>query len=115
MRIKFAIIVSMLLTNVSFAYEIQNNPDKRMSIGISYNRNHLNGDYELKSISLSDYGTLIQNTYGGDLRFPIASFLTFSVGGGYTTTSLGLGVLDKDERWNMKGYNLNAGIRVYIP
>lgn len=114
MKLKIALAI-VLMAELAQAYEIKENPDRKISIGFNFDRYSLKGDYELLNLKLPDFGNLTQNNFRGDLRIPMASFLTFSIGGGDTTQDLGLGVIDKDERWKMKGYNLNAGVRLYLP
>ena len=113
---KVMLILGMVLcARVGFAYEIKGNPDMRPSIGFNFDRTDQSGDYESHILKFTDAGTLVQNNFRGDIRLPITSFLTFSVGGGYSTTTLGLSIITPDERWRMKGYNLSAGFRIFIP
>lgn len=115
-KMKGVLLAALLLLPTTLsAYEVPDNPDRKISIGVNYDRYDLGGDYELGAFKATDAGTLIQNNFRADIRLPLSSFFTLSVGGGYSTQSLGLFIVHRDERWNMKGYNLNAGLRLYIP
>ena len=116
---KRAILAGLLLIGIgrAWAYEIPENPDKRISFGFNFDRYDMKGDYDLGARPTfgKDFGTLIQQHFKGDVRIPVFSFLTLSAGGGYSTTAMGLGLISNDERWNLHGYSVNAGFRIYIP
>ena len=107
----------VLVPAVGMAYEIEKNPDRRMSFGINFDRFDMGGDYEndTPKIKIADAGTWKQNIIKADVRVPVTSFMTLSLGGGYVMTDAGWAIVTKDERWKMKGYNINAGVRFYIP
>jgi len=103
------------MIDIGSTYEIKENPDRRISFGFTFDRFSMGGNYEYLSFKIPEAGTSIQNDFKADLRVPVASFLTLSVGGGYSTQSLGLAFLNKDERWKMEGYNMSVGFRVFFP
>lgn len=118
---KLAMLFMLGMVCTVKAYEIPENPDRKISIGFTFDRYALKGDYNspatfpIPAITLKDAGTYEQNNFKGDLRIPLSPSLTFSIGGGYTKTDLGLDLVSRDERWEMKGYNLSVGARYYLP
>ena len=117
MKRAMMVVMLMGMAGVAGAYEIKGNPDSKMSIGFNYDKSDMKGDYDWSGRPNfgNDFGNLTQVNYKGDIKVPVFSFMTLSAGGGYSATSLGLGLLDKDERWNFQGYNFSAGIRFFIP
>lgn len=112
---KMIISVIVGLVGVCHGYEVPQNPDRKISFGVTYNRDDMSGDYGSKYISLKNAGNLTMNNVMVDARVPLSSWFTFTLGGGYRKTALGLGILDTDERWNMGGYSLSVGARFYLP
>lgn len=111
------ITIAFLLVAVlpAGAWTVNNNPDSRISVGFAFNRVKTEGDYTYRTFWMRDAGNFVQTTYQGDLRVPVLSWLTINFGGGYVTNELGLSLNGRSERWIMNGYNLNTGLRVYLP
>jgi hypothetical protein len=114
MKILMSLFVILGLIGSVKAYEIKENPDQRISFGLNYFRNSVTGDYESPLFKVSDAGELTSNHIVADIRIPLTSFLTFSVGGGYSMDKMRITFVSND-KYDMKGYNLNAGIRLYLP
>lgn len=103
------------LVEIVSAYEISNNPDRKISFGFTYNRRNVEGDYRLKSFQFNDAGKRLDQDFVVDGILPLNSFLSFTASGGYSKTNLTLSIISRDEVWEMAGYNVSAGIRVYLP
>lgn len=109
-----AVVVLALMAQIVGAYEIPSNPDRFMSLGFNFGYSTQGGDYNWTTYHLKELGNFDQRSYIADLRIPLASWLTWTVGGGYLQTDLGLGIVSKQERWNMNGYALQTGVRLYL-
>lgn len=111
-----ALFIVGMLAKTAKAYEIPNNPDRRMSFGFNYARFNSNGDYNQNGANYANSETLTQNSFLFDLRAPIANWLTFSAGAGLLTSNAGFNPVNGfNETVNMSGPVFNVGFRVYIP
>ena len=87
------------MTGIAGAYEVEGNPDRKISFGFNYDR------YDAPDDSLGkNFGHTFEDIRA-DVRVPVFTFLTLSVGAGVWN----------DARLNLNGYNTSAGFRVYIP
>lgn len=110
-------VAVLMLTSIAWSYEIVENPDRKVSVGINFIRHSLSGDYNSNELNfkLLDAGSMTQNDFLADLRVPVSSVFTFSLGGGFSKQTLGLSIFAADEQWDMSGYKLNFGVRAYFP
>lgn len=96
------------------AYEFKKNPDRRPSIGFLYSHNSYYGDYSTFWQLARNAGDLIGYSYLADLRVPVSSVLTITIGGGWIgqvwDSSVG-----HHHRWELEGHNYSLGARVYFP
>ena len=110
----------MMLPKSGIAYEIDGNPDRKMSIGLGYSHVHLGGDFTTGSgaFSFPDSQKLNENFFNADLRLPLNSILTFTVGGGYITSSSDFATTKFtgiNQTSDVTGYSIGFGFRAYLP
>lgn len=111
---KLMLIAALLLVGLAFdayAYEVQDNPDRRISIGLNYDRTSLNGEYKFAGTTIKDFSDNIQNAFIADLRLPISGFCTLNVHGGYLNMK---NTLFTNEEVSSGGYDVGAGVRFYL-
>lgn len=97
------------------AYEVKGNPDRKMSIGVNYNYFSMGGDTYDKVVKLENIVNYRGDSISGDVRIPISSMLTFTVGGSLLSSLSTYEHPTSYSQWDMNGYNLSIGFRVYIP
>src|SRR3990167_3255045 len=68
------------------AYEIEGNPDRKMSIGLNYDRSGATSEYKFGTLKISDFTKGTQDQFLVDVKFPISSFFTFGIRGGYLSS-----------------------------
>ena len=93
------------------AYEIQDNPDKYISFGLNYDRTGQNSDYTFRNLSQTNFTKVNSNAFIADMRIPLNPFLTFQLRGGYLTQN---NDIFTGENVSYTGYDVGAGIRIYI-
>lgn len=120
-----------LVASPAFAtYAIDGNPDKYMSAGINYYRHDLKGSFkestQVSNFNITDGPQWKTNDIVFDLKIPVTSNLTCSLGGGYSkldiigrdTTIMNIGgslfELNVPTTQEFSGYNLNVGARYYF-
>ena len=113
---KLVMLALLLGTTSAYAYQIQGNPDWKPSLGLTYSRTALKGDYNAPTFRtvIKDAADNTINNYVADIRLPLSTFLTFNIGGGYTSQNMRLSAFDPKESWEMNGYNLSVGARIYF-
>src|SRR3990167_10329049 len=95
------LIVALLCAATVNAYEIKDNPDRRISFGLSYDKQNINGDYSFGSFKITDFTKQDFYYFQGDVMVPVSPFCTLTLGyryiGGTNTTFL-------NEKVDYKGY-----------
>ncbi len=111
MKTAIAVLVLLCATTVN-AYEIQENPDRKISFGLNYGRWFDGSEYKFGGIKISDFSKTNGNNFIGDVRIPMSSLFTFQIRGGYSdyaTTTFA------NENIDHKGYDFGFGVRLYLP
>lgn len=107
------LLLGLMLASISMAraYEVEGNPDKRVSFGFNYDRATENSEYSFRGATMSDFTKVTGDSFILDTRIPLNSFFTFSVRGGLTKA-------DNDiftgEKIAYSGYDIGFGVRVYL-
>lgn len=107
------LVFGLLLASVgrAKAYEVEGNPDKRISLGFNYDRASENSEYSFRGATMSDFTKISGDSFILDTRIPLNSFFTFSVRGGLTKS-------DNDiftgEKISYSGYDIGFGVRLYL-
>lgn len=85
-----AMLIVILTSSISYAYEIAENPDRYPSIGLSVAHGNMNGDH-ITTINPTDFNGLPpqavnggpsrsdDNSYGVDVRLPLSDWCTFGI------------------------------------
>lgn len=107
-----AMMVMVGLVNLVGAYEIEGNPDRKLSIGLNYDHTGQNSEYTYRTFKTSDFTKVSGNSFLADIRIPLASIFTLSVRGGYSTQTNDIFTGEKIE---YSGYDVGVGVRFYIP
>ena len=94
------------------AYEVEGNPDRKISIGLNYDRTHLNSEYGFRTTKISDFTKVNGNSFLADVKLPLSSLFTFQLRGGYTTQS---NDIFTGETVDYSGYDIGFGVRLYLP
>lgn len=105
------LIAFVSLTSAVHAYDVPGNPDRKMSIGLNYDRENLNSEYSFMAAKISDFTKVGSNSFMADIRVPISSIFTFSVRGGYVSSTNELFTSEKVE---YSGYDIGVGVRFFI-
>ena len=120
-RLKLAVAVVVLGCGLARAYEIDDNPERLISVGLNYSGSFLRGnEYStfvgVPNFVLKDYDLTSQSNQGMiDIRVPVSPNLTLSAGGGilftqYNTTQTGNNTATQQQH----GPVVTAGLRWYI-
>ena len=111
-----ALILSITLLTASIgianAYEIEGNPDRKISFGFNYDYQKSNSEYSFRTLKIDDFTKVSQNSFLLDARVPLSSLFTFSIRGGYF---LSTNDIFTNEKVEYKGFDVGFGLRVYIP
>jgi hypothetical protein len=108
-----AMIAFMVLCAGSLkAYEIPENPDRKISFGLNYDRTSMNSEYTFGSFKVSDFTKLTQDQFILDARIPLSSIFTLGLRGGYLSTK---NDIFTGEKTTATGYDIGFGLRFYIP
>ena len=113
MKIAIAILATFLVAgSLSWAYEIKANPDRRISIGLNYDRDSSTSDYKFGVFKISDFAKRTGNTFLADIKIPMSPFFTFQIRGGYGESTVNSFI---NETIDSKGYDVGFGFRLYLP
>ena len=94
------------------AYEIKENPDRKISFGLNYDRTAMNSEYTFGVFKVSDFTKVSQDQIILDVRIPIAPSFTFGIRGGYLSTK---NDIFTGEKTTATGYDIGFGLRFYLP
>lgn len=111
-KVMLAALAIIAVNIPAWAYEIQANPDRRISIGLNYDHQHTAGDYEFAGGKIDDFNKLSANSFLADVKIPVSGFCTLQVRGGYVNANSDLFT---GEEVNSDGYDVGAGVRFYLP
>lgn len=91
-------VALLLLAGPSFAYEIEGNPDRKLSVGVEYVGTYLKGDVGTMTLPASPRYDTKEDTHDfmADIRVPVNAALTLNAGIGYATKKI--------EGWDADGY-----------
>lgn|SRR3990167_5985166 len=111
-RILFAFATMALLASGVSAYEIPDNPDRRISFGFNFDHSKSGMDYTFALWSVKNFTETKSNSWLLDVKVPLNSVFTFGLRGGmfYDDTRSFYG-----EQLESNGYNVGFGIRWYVP
>ena len=86
---KLALAVGLLLGMASMvsAYEVEGNPDRRISFGVHFDHGWNYSEYGYGSFKIPDFSKARTNAFQLDTRIPLNSIFTFSIRGGFANTS----------------------------
>lgn len=101
-----------LFGSIGNAYEIEGNPDRRMSIGLNYDRFSTTTEYTFGATKIEDFTDTGENFFNADLRIPTTRFLTLMARAGYHNSTN-----DTFAREKVKGsgYSFGVGARFFLP
>ena len=108
--IAMLVMVVGMVANV-MAYEIRENPDRKISFGFNYDHVGTNSEYKFGSIKISDFTNAKSDSFLLDMKVPLSSMFTFGIRGGYLT---GNNSIFTGEQVDSTGYNIGVGIRFYL-
>ena len=111
MKIKLALAM-MFLGSMGHAYEIQDNPDRRISFGFNYDRSRQNSEYTFGAFKKSDFTKVTGDSFLLDVRIPLNSAFTFGVRGGINKST---NDIFTGEKVDYSGYDIGFGFRAYLP
>lgn len=116
-KIRSATLVLFVLVitqpwNWAYAYEIYNNPDRKISIGVGYDHAEGTTDYTFRAFHMNGFSKQRGDSLGLDFRAPMTSFFTLVLrGSAYKNRS----DLFTTERLEQNGYTAGIGFRIFIP
>lgn len=94
------------------AYEIKDNPDRKISFGFNFDHLGDSTDYTFRSLKINDFSKTSQNQFLLDAKIPLNDFFTFGIRGGILKSNT---TLFTSEETDANGYDIGFGIRYYIP
>ena len=110
---KIMTIALMLgLMGQAAAYEVEGNPDRKISFGLNYDRIGTSSEWTFGSFKISDFTKETLNRFMADVRIPVSSVFTFQVRGGYLNIN---NEIFTGERVKSDGYDFGIGVRFYLP
>lgn len=107
-----ALLLAAAFSSVAKAYEVVGNPDRRISFGLNYDRSSENSEYKFMGSNIPDFTKVSGDSFLMDVRLPLSSFFTFSVRGGFLKSK---NEVFTGEEIEYNGYDVGAGIRLYLP
>lgn len=94
------------------AYEVERNPDRRISFGLSYIRDTQRSELRFGSLRLSDFSKQTGNSVLLDVKVPLSSYFTFRLLGGFSNATNDI-FTGEEVKWS--GHHIGLGIRLYLP
>ena len=111
-KMMMALALMLSLARLAAAYEIEGNPDRKISFGLNYDRAWSSSEWTFKPFKISDFTKTTQNQFLVDVKIPVSSVFTFQMRGGYLNA-------DNDvftgERIKSDGYDFGVGVQFYLP
>lgn len=111
MKTMIVTLVCLMMVVMAQAYEIRENPDRKISFGLNYDRSWDSSEWKFGAFKISDFTKVTSNQVIADMKIPLSSILTFQLRGGYLNS-------DNDiftgENVKSSGYDIGFGIRFYL-
>lgn len=111
-KVTLALGLMLAYVGMARAYEVQGNPDRKISFGFNYDRSKQNSEYTFMNSKITDFAKMTGDSFTLDTRVPLSEYFTFNVHGGF-------GYSDNDlftgEKVSYSGYDIGAGLRLYLP
>lgn len=110
-KLSLIVVVLLGLMGSAMAYEVEGNPDRKISIGFNYDYTGASTDYKFGITRINNFTKTSQNMFLGDIKIPVSPFFSFGVRGGfYKQETTGF----TSEVFDSSGFDFGFGVRFFI-